>query len=201
MAIDPIKGIEIGTKILGGLGGIFGKKKKRKSPEQIRWEQNQSAQEKKKASLLDEVMNFDSVKNNEEFLANAESTAVRALDQANRLTSVNFGRQGSAERDTNFGRVLAQKQNRILDPVKMQVVQMNAQARQNDLMRKIQALGTLGPGTVPMFPESEPIDMAPYFDLLGQGVDDLQGILSKKPSKKSTPSKTKKGKPRRNPGL
>jgi hypothetical protein len=197
MAIDPLTGIQIGSQILGGLGGIFGKKR-RKSREQQAYEDNQRKQASMNSDLLSQIMAFDSQAANSGVMSDIESTTARLLDQGNRQTLANFNRSGVASRDTNFGRKLDATQSRVLAPAIDAMLRINIGAKERDLQTKMRALQTLGPGTQQMFPEGVPIDQAPGYEMLGQGVDQLMGALkkpSKTPSMRSMPAKRKKGMP------
>lgn len=177
MAIDPITGIQIGTQILGGLGGIFGSKKSRAQRRSEAAYRETAARKKK---LLDEVNAMDPMSEVNAGVDMASQVLGRQLDLSNQRLIGRYAKSGGVPGgDTAFAVNRQRAIDSVSAPTAMAIANMRANAKRNNLMMRIQALGALGPDSTPIPQDGGGTDYGAY-DMLAGGLDQLGSVLGRK---------------------
>lgn len=184
MGIDPISAIGVGTDLLGGLSSIFGKK--RKSAAQLQYERSLTEDRKRKQQLWDQLNSFDSSKELQGAIDFANQDLGHQLDLSNKRLIGNYAKSGGIPGgDTAFSVNRQRAIDSVSAPTGMAIANIRANARRNDLMMKLGAMGSLSPMSTPAYSpwDMQPADTSGY-EMFAQGLDGLSGLL--KPRKKKT---------------
>lgn len=175
------------TSIIGALGGIFGKKKK-KSAQQIQMERDAREANKQRKMLMDMAMNFDPSKANTAILDEIERRTGRTLQNSQTQLMGNWAKGGAAMGGDTVQLVQRQRAlDDVTQPLGMEIARMRANEAAQSLAMKMDAFSRLNPGNNQYAPQAQPVNRDNDYMNLASGLDTILSRRSQSPSVSNAP--------------